>query len=77
MQILWEVLLILQEVLIELTLIVRVFAMYGRNPWILAVLALVLLVAIPLWTIITNGRPKIVTAPGPGVPGCHNVTPRT
>ncbi|KAJ7203655.1 hypothetical protein GGX14DRAFT_544303 [Mycena pura] len=78
MQILWEVLVTLQEVLIESTLIVRVFAMYGRNPWIFAALAFVLLlVAIALWTTITNGRPHIFTAPGPGVPGCHNVTPRT
>ncbi|KAJ7191579.1 hypothetical protein GGX14DRAFT_407091 [Mycena pura] len=80
MEILWEVLVILQEALIELTLIVRVYAMYGRNPWILAALAFVLLlVAIPLWASITNGHPQIFTAPGPGlgVPGCHNVTPRT
>jgi len=78
MEILWEVLVILQEALIELTLIVRVYAMYGRNPWILAALAFVLLlVAIPLWATITIGHPQIFTAPGPGVPGCHNVTPRT
>ncbi|KAJ7206342.1 hypothetical protein GGX14DRAFT_643417 [Mycena pura] len=77
-----EVLVILQEFLIELTLIVRVFAMYGRNPWILAVLVapVLLLVAVLLlmqWASITNGPPQILTAPDPGVPGCHLATPRT
>ncbi|KAJ7279469.1 hypothetical protein C8J57DRAFT_1502119 [Mycena rebaudengoi] len=65
--------------LIESTLIVRVFAMYGRNPWILAALgAQVLFVpAISLWGNINNGRPQMLNAPGPGMPGCHYAIPRT
>ncbi|KAJ6620240.1 hypothetical protein B0H10DRAFT_2188700 [Mycena sp. CBHHK59/15] len=38
LQVAWECLLVVQEVLVECTLGLRVFAMYGFNPWILATL---------------------------------------
>ncbi|KAF7366209.1 hypothetical protein MVEN_00498100 [Mycena venus] len=79
MNILWQVLVVLQEFLIESTLIVRVFAMYGRNPWILVALGAqaLLVLAIALWGNIKNGRPQILTSPGPGIPGCHFAISRT
>jgi len=77
MQIMWKVLIVSQETLVEGTLIMRVFAMYGRKWWILlgllAVSASWLMFA--LWDIIKEGQPRIFS--GPGINGCATVIPHT
>ncbi|KAJ7644743.1 hypothetical protein FB45DRAFT_898575 [Roridomyces roridus] len=75
MQFVWEFLLVIQEVLIECTLGLRVFAMYGLNLWILACLlpAGGLAAALALWAIIKYGHPKMLSAPG--IVGCHMAIP--
>ncbi|KAJ6552766.1 hypothetical protein B0H19DRAFT_1072269 [Mycena capillaripes] len=65
MQIMWKVLIVSQVILIECTLIIRVFAMYGRNWRILICLLAVfaLCPAFALWDIITDGQPQIFSVP--------------
>ncbi|KAJ7312234.1 hypothetical protein DFH08DRAFT_897159 [Mycena albidolilacea] len=66
MQIIWKVLLVSQEMLVECTLIMRVFAMYGRNWWILICLLVVFAPwpALALWDTIKLGQPQIFSVPG-------------
>ncbi|KAJ7436253.1 hypothetical protein B0H11DRAFT_2364981 [Mycena galericulata] len=66
MQLMWKLLIVSQEILVECTLIMRVFAMYGRNWWILTCLLAVFAVwpACALWDIITDGQPQIFSVPG-------------
>ncbi|KAF7310190.1 hypothetical protein MIND_00392600 [Mycena indigotica] len=75
MQLVWEVLLVIQELLVEITLIVRVFAMYGLNFWILGFLLSIGSVsgALALWAIIEYGRPVVISPPlgVPALHGCH------
>ncbi|KAJ6540059.1 hypothetical protein DFH09DRAFT_1175926 [Mycena vulgaris] len=70
MQLLWKVLIVSQEMLIECTLIMRVFAMYGRNWWILICLLVVFspFPALTLWDTIKDGKPQIFSVPG--ISGC-------
>ncbi|KAJ7106701.1 hypothetical protein C8R44DRAFT_326273 [Mycena epipterygia] len=77
MQVAWEFLLVIQEVLVECTLGLRVFAMYGLNLWILASLlgAGGLSASLALWSIVTYGHPQILSVPG--LSGCHTAIPRT
>ncbi|KAJ6584191.1 hypothetical protein B0H10DRAFT_872874 [Mycena sp. CBHHK59/15] len=72
-----EGLLCIQEALVEVTLGVRVFAMYGLNLWILLSLLVPgsISAAFALWTIIEYGRPVMLTAPGFG--GCHTAIPKS
>ncbi|KAJ7500021.1 hypothetical protein FB451DRAFT_1385670 [Mycena latifolia] len=71
-----EALLLLQETLVELTLTLRVFAMYGLNLWISSIMGIVGAVAggIGLWTVIEYGKPQMLTMPG--LIGCHTAIPR-
>ncbi|KAJ7859325.1 hypothetical protein B0H14DRAFT_3864098 [Mycena olivaceomarginata] len=66
MQIVWKVLLVSQEMLVECTLIMVVFAMYGRNWWILICLLVVFSPwpALALWDTIKLGQPQIFSVPG-------------
>ncbi|KAJ7473527.1 hypothetical protein FB451DRAFT_1249476 [Mycena latifolia] len=77
MQLAWEVLLVVQEVLVECTLGLRVFAMYGLNLWILTCLlgAGGLSASLALWAIFKYGHPQMLSAPG--LSGCHTSIPRT
>jgi len=77
MQLAWEVLLVMQEVLVECTLGLRVFAMYGLNLWILACLLSAggLSASLALWAIFKYGHPQMLSAPG--LSGCHTAIPRT
>ncbi|KAF7355866.1 hypothetical protein MVEN_00915200 [Mycena venus] len=77
MQIMWKVLVVSQEILVECTLIMRVFAMYGRN-WRILICLLAVFAPCPglaLWDAIKQGEPQIFS--GPGLSGCATVTPRT
>jgi len=71
MQWIWEVLIVVQEVLVELSLGLRVFAMYGLNLWILTCLlgAGGLSASLALWAIVKYGHPQMLSAPG--MSGCH------
>ncbi|KAJ7878035.1 hypothetical protein B0H13DRAFT_2346826 [Mycena leptocephala] len=62
---------------VEGTLIMRVFAMYGRNWWILICLLAVFSPApvLALWDVIKERQPPMFSVPGIG--GCATVTPRT
>ncbi|KAJ7314361.1 hypothetical protein DFH08DRAFT_429984 [Mycena albidolilacea] len=73
----WEVLLVLQEVLIECTLGLRVFAMYGLNIWILICLLSAggLSASLALWAIVKYGHPQMLSVPG--LSGCHTAIPRS
>ncbi|KAF7334432.1 hypothetical protein MVEN_02272600 [Mycena venus] len=66
MQLMWRSLIVIQEMLIECTLIMRVFAMYGRNWWILICLVVVsaLWPAFTLWHLIKAGIPQIYSVSG-------------
>ncbi|KAJ7230779.1 hypothetical protein C8J57DRAFT_1582852 [Mycena rebaudengoi] len=77
MQISWKVLLVSQEVLVECTLIMRVFAMYDRNWWILIFLLAVFAPwpALAVWDTIKLGQPQIFSVPG--ISGCALIVPRT
>ncbi|KAJ7216815.1 hypothetical protein C8J57DRAFT_1537878 [Mycena rebaudengoi] len=77
MQLMWILLIVSQEILVECTLIMRVFAMYGRNWWILICLLAVfsLSPALALWDVIEEREPQIFSVPG--ISGCATVTPRT
>ncbi|KAJ7106700.1 hypothetical protein C8R44DRAFT_987313 [Mycena epipterygia] len=77
MQLAWEFLLVIQEVLVECTLGLRVFAMYGLNLWILTCLlgAGGLSASLALWSIVKYGHPQMLSAPG--LSGCHTAIPRT
>ncbi|KAF8124624.1 hypothetical protein K438DRAFT_2034196 [Mycena galopus ATCC 62051] len=77
MQLMWKVLIVSQEMLVECTLIMRVFAMYGRNWWILICLLAVFAPcpALAFWDIIKEGQPQIFSVPG--ISGCATVTTRT
>ncbi|KAJ6511718.1 hypothetical protein DFH09DRAFT_1197865 [Mycena vulgaris] len=76
MQMAWELLLVMQEVLVECTLGLRVLAMYGLNLWILLCLlpAGGLSASLALWAIVKYGRPQMLSAPG--LSGCHTSIPR-
>ncbi|KAJ7743910.1 hypothetical protein DFH07DRAFT_835118 [Mycena maculata] len=73
----WEVLLVVQEVFVECTLGLRVFAMYGLNLYILACLlgAGGLSASLAIWAIVKYGQPQMLSAPG--LNGCHTAIPRT
>ncbi|KAJ7876753.1 hypothetical protein B0H14DRAFT_2713881 [Mycena olivaceomarginata] len=68
----WDVLLLSQEALIETTLSLRVFAMYGLNKWILVCLlaAVGVMGSVGLWASVTYGQHANIPAV-PGVVGCH------
>ncbi|KAJ7659444.1 hypothetical protein B0H17DRAFT_1096131 [Mycena rosella] len=76
MQFAWEFLLVIQEVLVECTLGLRVFAMYGLNLWVLVCLlgAGGLSASLALWAIVKYGHPQMLSAPG--LSGCHTLIPR-
>jgi hypothetical protein len=73
----WEALLVLQEVLVECTLGLRVFAMYGLNIWILICMLIPggLSASLALWAIAKYGTPQMLSAPG--LSGCHTAIPRS
>ncbi|KAJ6495825.1 hypothetical protein DFH09DRAFT_1103711 [Mycena vulgaris] len=78
MQLMWKALIVSQELLVEYhnrvlirvelegTLIMRVFAMYDRNRWILICLLAVFAPwpALALWDVIKEGPPQIFSGPG-------------
>ncbi|KAJ7262399.1 hypothetical protein C8J57DRAFT_1513402 [Mycena rebaudengoi] len=66
-----------EDMLVECTLIMRVFAMYGRNWWILICLLMVFapFPGLALWDVIKEGQPQIFSVPG--ISGCATVIPRT
>ncbi|KAJ6450064.1 hypothetical protein C8R45DRAFT_1224211 [Mycena sanguinolenta] len=70
MQLMWKALIVSQELLVECTLIMRVYAMYDRNRWILICLLAVFAPwpALALWDVIKEGQPQIFS--GPGISGC-------
>ncbi|KAJ7044394.1 hypothetical protein C8F04DRAFT_1250351 [Mycena alexandri] len=70
MQLMWKALIVSQELLVECTVIMRVFAMYDRNQWILVCLLAVLAPwpALALWDVIEEGQPQIFSAQG--ISGC-------
>ncbi|KAJ7265783.1 hypothetical protein C8J57DRAFT_1470139 [Mycena rebaudengoi] len=77
MQLIWKVLLVSQEVLVECTLIMRVFAMYDRN-WRILIFLLAVFApwpALAVWDTIKLGEPQIFSVPG--ISGCAMVIPRT
>ncbi|KAJ7625169.1 hypothetical protein B0H17DRAFT_1218859 [Mycena rosella] len=74
----WEIFIISQEVLIETTLSIRVFAMYGRNIWVLVpLLALVCISG----TLAVVGAVKLdgpaQNLAAPGLNGCNTPYPRS
>ncbi|KAJ7746155.1 hypothetical protein DFH07DRAFT_832914 [Mycena maculata] len=71
-----EALLLLQEGLVELTLALRVFAMYGFNVWVLTAMFIVgnAAAALGLWTEISLGDPQEFAPPG--FTGCHTALPK-
>nr|GAT55435.1 predicted protein [Mycena chlorophos] len=74
-----EWLLVFQESLVQITLFLRVFAMYNRSIWVLAPIQTVATVnlALGLWTIIKYGHPRMLGAPRElGITGCHTAIPR-
>ncbi|KAJ7876765.1 hypothetical protein B0H14DRAFT_3787532 [Mycena olivaceomarginata] len=60
--------------LIEATLSIRVFAMYGRNIWVLVCLlsAICVIGTLGLWASITFGKHANIPAV-PGLAGCHEI----
>ncbi|KAJ7198073.1 hypothetical protein GGX14DRAFT_470314, partial [Mycena pura] len=70
MQLVWKVLGLSLEILVECTLIMRVFAMHGRNWWILMCLLAVFscFPAFAIWDNIKDGLPPIMAVPG--ISGC-------
>ncbi|KAJ7196401.1 hypothetical protein GGX14DRAFT_673289 [Mycena pura] len=77
MQLVWKGFLVIQEVLVECTLIMRVFAMYDRN-WRILILLLVVFSpwpALAVWDTIKLGQPQIFSVPG--ISGCALIIPRT
>ncbi|KAJ7150548.1 hypothetical protein C8R43DRAFT_1006110 [Mycena crocata] len=72
-----EFLLLIQAAFVQLTLQLRVFAMYGFNRWVLVSMGITGTVAgaLGLWTIIEFGHPKMLTAPG--LVGCNTALPRS
>ncbi|KAJ7660215.1 hypothetical protein DFH06DRAFT_1194023 [Mycena polygramma] len=73
----WEVLLIIQEMMIECVLILRVFAMYDLNIPILVCLLAIngLAGSLALWAAIKDRFPQMLAVPG--LPGCHSAYPRS
>ncbi|KAJ7644681.1 hypothetical protein FB45DRAFT_898452 [Roridomyces roridus] len=71
MQLAWQALLVIQEVLIDVTLGMRVLAMYGFKFWVLLCLlgAGSLTVGLAIWAVIDYGHPQVLSAPG--LVGCH------
>ncbi|KAJ7602908.1 hypothetical protein DFH06DRAFT_1257938 [Mycena polygramma] len=72
-----EALLMLQESLVETTLALRVFAMYGFKLWVAVPMGLAanLAAALGIWTIVKYGNPRMLSAPG--MNGCHTAIPRS
>ncbi|KAJ7796393.1 hypothetical protein B0H14DRAFT_3887659 [Mycena olivaceomarginata] len=72
----WEILMISQETLIEATLSIRVFAMYGRNIWVLIPLLALACTIMPLAVvgIVRAGPAQNLAAPG--LNGCNTPYPR-
>ncbi|KAJ7896501.1 hypothetical protein B0H13DRAFT_2034044 [Mycena leptocephala] len=72
-----EVLLMVQEGLVEVTLTLRVYAMYGFNLWVAVPMGIAGAIATALgaWTIIQYGDPQMMTAPG--MSGCHTAIPHS
>ncbi|KAJ6530260.1 hypothetical protein B0H19DRAFT_1273919 [Mycena capillaripes] len=66
MQLMWKLLIVSQDILIQSTLIMRVFAMYGRNWWILicTLAASALCPVFALWDTIKEGQPQIFSGSG-------------
>ncbi|KAJ6535053.1 hypothetical protein B0H19DRAFT_1271710 [Mycena capillaripes] len=73
-----EGLLLLQELLVDTTLCLRVSAMYGFNPRVVVPMSIILAisVALGLWTIIKFADPGMLTAPALNLTGCDTALPR-
>ncbi|KAJ7500078.1 hypothetical protein FB451DRAFT_1207418 [Mycena latifolia] len=71
-----EALLLLQESLVEFTLIWRVLAMFRFNLGVGSAMGIAYAAAVGLglWTVIDYGRPQMLTMPG--LTGCHTAIPR-
>ncbi|KAJ7018193.1 hypothetical protein C8F04DRAFT_1126729 [Mycena alexandri] len=72
-----EALLMLQQAFVEMTLGLRVLAMYGLNPWVGLPMGILGAVAagLGLWTMVEYGAPQMLTVPG--LPGYHTVIPKS
>ncbi|KAJ7339868.1 hypothetical protein DFH08DRAFT_938715 [Mycena albidolilacea] len=74
----WEIFIISQEVLIETTLSIRVFAMYGRNIWVLVPLLSLVCIS---GTLAVVGAVKLdgpaQNLAAPGLNGCNTPYPRS
>ncbi|KAF7345331.1 hypothetical protein MSAN_01910000 [Mycena sanguinolenta] len=78
MQWAWMMFVVILELLVEVTLTVRVFAMYGLNKWILACLLCVNagIAIVGLFAVIEYGKhPDLIIVSG--ISGCHLVYPRS
>ncbi|KAJ6534469.1 hypothetical protein DFH09DRAFT_1180460 [Mycena vulgaris] len=73
-----EGLLLLQELLVDTTLCLRVSAMYGFDPRVVVPMCIILAisVALGLWTIIKFADPGMLTAPALDLTGCDTALPR-
>ncbi|KAJ7900854.1 hypothetical protein B0H13DRAFT_2336368 [Mycena leptocephala] len=74
----WEILIISQEGLIETTLSIRVFAMYGRNIWVLVPLLALVCISVTLavvGAVKLDGPAQNLAAPG--LNGCNTPYPRS
>ncbi|KAJ7104367.1 hypothetical protein B0H15DRAFT_1016719 [Mycena belliarum] len=71
-----EGLLLTQESLVEITLTLRVVAMYGWNLRIMAAMGIFggIAAALGLWTVVEYGHPQMLIMPG--LSGCHTAIPR-
>ncbi|KAF7325108.1 hypothetical protein MKEN_00553900 [Mycena kentingensis (nom. inval.)] len=70
-----EVLLVLQESLVVVTLFLRIFGMYGKKLWVLIPLWAIgnINLGLGVWTIVKYGYPRMLAAPG--FSGCHTAIP--
>ncbi|KAF8192902.1 hypothetical protein K438DRAFT_1970011 [Mycena galopus ATCC 62051] len=73
-----EGLLLLQELLVDTTLGLRVCAMYGFDPRVVVPMSIIVAtaVALGLWTIIKLGDPGMLTAPALNLTECNTALPR-
>ncbi|KAJ6542879.1 hypothetical protein B0H19DRAFT_1172288 [Mycena capillaripes] len=73
-----EALMFLQESFVDITLGLRVLAMYGFNPRVLVPMLIIsaISVALSLWTFIKFGDPGMLTAPALNLTGCNTALPR-
>ncbi|KAJ7235489.1 hypothetical protein C8J57DRAFT_1530657 [Mycena rebaudengoi] len=72
-----ECLVTIQQLLVDITLAHRVFAMYGLNLRVLALLLVPVTAgcALAIWTTIGYGHPTMLSAPG--YTGCHTAVPKS